>query len=147
MKNIVFIIGVLILTNINIFSYSNDIPPLHSYLYISPQIKFGKMENGNGFSELQYFKFRYKTIYHYSIEGSVSTSFTSPRGSLTSFNHSVNRIWMKFTYRPFHDVGFFVEGSLVDNIPQSDNAVDYIIYQNYQAVGISFDIDKFNFTF
>lgn len=147
MNKIVGTIVLLLAFCFGAFGYSSDIPPLYSYLHVSPQIKFGKMENGNGFSEVQYLKFRYKTIHNYSLEGSLSTSFTSPRESLTSFNHSVNRIWIKFTYSPFHDIGFFFEGSLVDNIPQSDNAVDYILYQNYQAVGISFDIDKFNFTF
>jgi hypothetical protein len=37
-------------------------------LYISPQIKIGKMENGNGFMELQYLKFRYDFSNKYTLE-------------------------------------------------------------------------------
>ena len=109
-------------------------------LYISPQLKLGKIENGNGFMEIQYIKFRYDITPKYTLQGGLSTGFTSPRESPLHYNHSVNRLGLKFTYRPFDRLGFFVEGSFTDNIGGSTHPVSYLVYDNYQAVGINWDI-------
>ena len=114
-------------------------------LYLSPEIKFGKMENGNGFMELNYLKLKYDFTYKYTIEGSVSTGFTSSRNKIRSYNHAVNRLGIKFTYRPFDSLGFFFEGYLIDNIEGATNPASYFVYNNYQAIGLSWDIKEFTF--
>lgn len=120
-------------------------PKIKRALYIRPQIKLGKMENGNGFSEIQYVKFEYDFTQKYTIEGGVSTGFTSPRNSQLRYNHAVNRLGIKFTYRPFDDLGFFFEGSLTDNIDGATNPASYFVYDNYQAVGVNWNIKTFTF--
>lgn len=120
-------------------------PKIQRALYIKPQLKVGKMENGNGFSEIQYVKFQYDFTDKYTIEGAVSTGFTSPRSSILSYNHAINRLGIKFTYRPFDQLGFFFEGSLTDNIAGATNPASYFVYQNYQAIGVNWDIKTFKF--
>ena len=115
-------------------------------LNIRPQLKVGKIENGNGFFEMQYVKFRYDFTHKYTLSGGLSTGFTSPRASILSMNHSVNRLGIKFTYRPFDELGFFFEGSLVDNIEGATNPASYFAYDNFQAIGISWDIRTYKFS-
>ena len=113
-------------------------------LIIEPQLKIGKMENGNRFAELQYAKFEMFFKEGLSLEGSFSTGFTGARGGeSTAFNHAINRVGLKATYRPNKDIGFFVEGSWTDNIPGANNAASYFVYDTYQAVGVSFRIAEY----
>lgn len=120
-------------------------PKVVRVLYISPQIKLGKLENGNGFSEIQYVKFQYDISNMYTLEGGLSTGFTAPRNDILSYNHSINRLGLKFTYRPFDTMGFFFEGSFTDNISGATNPASYFVYDNYQAIGVNWDIKTFTF--
>jgi hypothetical protein len=111
-------------------------------LTIEPHLKIGKMENGNRFAEIQYAKFDYYFSPKVSLEGGFSTGFTAARQG-GAFNHAINRIGVKATYRPFDALGFFVEGSFTDNIAGQNNPADYFVYGSYQAVGVSLLIREY----
>jgi len=115
-------------------------------LRISPQLKFGKEENGNGFMEMQYFKFRLDISEKYTLQGGLSTGFTSPRNSILTYNHAVNRAGLKFTYRPFDRLGVFYEGNIVQHISGATHPVTYLVYNSYQAVGLNWDIKTYLFS-
>lgn len=100
----------------------------------------GKIENGNSFMEIQYMKGRYDFGQKYTLEGGISTGFTGPRSNITQQNHSINRLGVKFTYRPIDRLGFFYEGSFTDNIAGQSNPVSYFVYDNYQTIGVNWDI-------
>lgn len=118
------------------------------YFEFSPQIKLGKLENGNGFSEIQYFKLRYDFNDQYTIQAGASTGFTSPRNRLLNYNHAINRIGYKFTFNPFksNKVGFFFEGSYTDIIVGNTHYNSYFVYDTFQAVGVKIDIKQYDFS-
>lgn len=138
-KNI--FLGVLFLSTALIASE----PQVVRELNVRPTIKFGKIENGNGFMELQYLSWDWYFDKRISLEGSISTGFTAPRDALTRYNHNNNRLEVRVTYRPRANLGFFLEGGFTDRIIGSNNDVSYFKMNNYQAVGISLDIRKYTF--
>ena len=118
---------------------------LDNYLLISPQLKYGKIENGNYFLEAQFMKFNWHVDQKMSIEGGLSTGFTASRDGAGRMNHAVNRMGVKLIYRPFDSLGFFVEGNYAQKIKGASNDVSYFMYENFQAVGVQLDIAKFKF--
>lgn len=115
----------------------------------APQLKFGKIENGNGFAEIQYFKIRYDLTDRATFFLGASTGFTSNRKSILSYNHAVNRMGYKFIYLPLKNnkIGVFFEGSFTEKIIGNNNDVSYLVYDTYQAVGVRLEIKQYDFTF
>lgn len=134
----------LCLTLILCFTFLNCMyaKELESYLSIQPQVKIGKIENGNGFLELQYVKLDYFINEQFRLQGGVSTGFTSPRADVMSFNHYVNRVGIKATYQVNDRLGVFLEGNFASLISGANNPVSYFTEDTYQAFGASVRIFK-----
>lgn len=143
-KSICFMCAILVIL---LARGANAEPTLTRALQIRPQLKIGKIENGNSFAEIQYLKLRYDFSEQYTFEGAISTGFTGQRTSPSNanFNHSINRLGIKFTYRPLDRMGIFFEGSFTKNIEGATNPVSYFVYDNYQAIGVSWEIQSYTF--
>lgn len=124
--------------------YSPSIQAESTGVYIRPQFKLGKIENGNRFAEIQYVKFFWKMYDNVYMAGGLSTGFTSSRQSWR-FNHAINRFGLKVSYQPVKRVGFFFEGSFTDNIPGANSSVSYFVYDNYQSIGVSLELYSLSF--
>lgn len=125
------IAGLLFLQGISKPSYGYT-----AFLELRPQLKYGKIENGNKFYEMQYMKFQYLKD-RLIFEGGLSTGFTGPRSGNAVPNHYINRLGLKATYLVNDNIGVFYEGSFTDNIEGQSNPVSYFVTDNYQAIGVS----------
>ncbi len=134
MKKLKFILYAI--TALIVIVWASKTHGYETFLELRPQFKYGKIENGNSFYEIQYLKYQYlkeKIIF----EGAVSTGFTAPRGSASNPNHYINRLGIKATYLVNENLGLFYEGSFTDNIAGQTNPVSYFVTDNYQAIGVS----------
>ena len=134
MRKIIFWVFIL---STMIFANKMQSQEIESYLYVRPQIKFGKIENGNSFLELEYLRIEYQLNEKIILEGDASTGFTGNRSDILRLNHNVNKIGMKATYKINDAVGVFLEGSFAQKIPGHSYDVSYFRNDTYQAVGIN----------
>lgn len=110
-----------------------------SYMIINPSIKILKEENGNGAMDVSFAKGKIQINDKFSFSGSASVGFTSPRASITSYNHYVNMFMAKATWKPFKGLGIGIESSWAYMIPGHDSDVSYFRTENYQAIVIEID--------
>ena len=110
-----------------------------SYISINPKLKLGKFENGNYFLEFLPAKFNWHVNEFFSVAGGASVGFTGPRGSFGGFNHYMNRLTVRSTYRPFKGLGIFAEANFSNIIDGANNPVTYFRTGNYQAIGVTYE--------
>ena len=134
MKKIVFVLLMSLTYNLSF--------ALESYINFNPKVKLGKYENGNYFLDAVFAKANYRVNDYLSFSGGASVGFTAPRGGFGRFNHYMNRVNVRSTYRPFRRVGFFAEANFSNIIDGANAPVDYFSTGNYQAIGMEIDFLK-----
>jgi len=136
---LLILIGILGSSLVNSADLNKD-----AFIQFSPNIKLGKYENGNYFLDFVPAKVYWKVNDKVSFYGEASVGFTAPRsGRFFNMNHYTNRLTFKTTYRPYGDLGFFVEANFSNIIPGSSDDVTYFRTGNYQAIGV--EITSINF--